>query len=147
MENPGRRDIMNSCVDELLTLAMSHGVQPTDGSIELVVQLLRNPWAVLISKYYFVDHSKRLLFWLHEQRTEMLFEGLRGVDRLSHISAPSAVDNHQYIDDSRFQSMLSNLSTGKFVIVCRMFSACEILLTTVMDQNMQYLGNIGATSV
>ena len=146
MENPGRRDIMDPCVDELLDLAISHGVQPNDGNIELVV-LLRDSQSVQICRYYFVDHSKRLLFWLHKQRTEMLFEGVEGIERLSHISAPSAVDNHQCIDNSCFQSMLSNLSTGKFVIVCRMFSACEILLTTVMDQNMQYLGNIGATSV
>jgi len=81
---------MDSCVDELLTLAMSHGVvQPNDGNIELVVQLLRDSQSVQICRYYFINHSKRLLFWLEEQRTDMLFEGVKGVENLSHISARS----------------------------------------------------------
>jgi len=89
VEHPVRRDIMDSCVDELLALAMSHGVQPNDGNIELVVQLLRDSQKAQICRYYFINHSKRLLFWLEEQRTEMLFEGVKGVENLSHISARS----------------------------------------------------------
>jgi hypothetical protein len=38
-----------------------------------------------ICRYYFVDHDKHLLFWLHELSTAKLYCGVQGVDKLSHI--------------------------------------------------------------
>ncbi|OJA15331.1 hypothetical protein AZE42_03340 [Rhizopogon vesiculosus] len=93
LQNLDRRCNMDSHVDELLVLATTNGLQLNDGGIELVVQLLRDQQSVLICGYYFVDHPKRLLFWVEKQSTEKLFVGVQGVEKLSHIKY--AVE-HQY---------------------------------------------------
>lgn len=56
--------------------------------IELVVQL----WPTdgeMTCQYYFVDHSARTIFWLHDnlEATMNIFSGLRGVNDPSHIRA------------------------------------------------------------
>jgi hypothetical protein len=84
------------CITKLLDLAATkHRLKLTGGAdTELVVQLLRNPKSKgLICKYYFVDHPNRLLFWVHEQATEKLFDGVLGVEKMSHISTLSC--NHR----------------------------------------------------
>ncbi|KAG2042009.1 hypothetical protein BDR03DRAFT_841637, partial [Suillus americanus] len=43
--------------------------------------------------YYFVDHDRHLLFWLHKLPTAKLYCGVQGVEKLSHIKY--AVE-HQY---------------------------------------------------
>jgi len=112
---------MDPFVDELLDqLALINGLQQRAGDIELVVQLFRNMQGVQVCRYYFVDHPKRLLFWFHEQPTEQLFDGVQGVEKLSHISAPS-FSSDQYFNKSRFQSMQSNINTGKLIFVCTHF--------------------------
>jgi hypothetical protein len=91
LQNQMFRYKMNSCIDELLGDAARQGLNLTGGAnIELVVQLFKNQEAkVWICRYYFVDHTNRLLLWVHGQCTEKLFDGLLGVEKLSHISAPS----------------------------------------------------------
>ncbi|OAX43356.1 hypothetical protein K503DRAFT_708684 [Rhizopogon vinicolor AM-OR11-026] len=95
LQSQGRRRKMNSCITDLLGEAARLGLNLTGGNdIELVVQLFRKrPGDSQICKYYFVDHPKRLILWIHEQHTEKLFEGVRGVEKLSHIKY--AVE-HQY---------------------------------------------------
>jgi hypothetical protein len=128
---------MNSCIDELLGDAAKQGLNLTGGAdIELVVQLFfKNRTKDLICRYYFVDHTNRLLLWVHEQCTEKLFDGLLGVEKLSHISAPSCSSGKSScLYNLRLQSMPLNISTGKSGIC--MFrsssSVCGILLTAVI---------------
>ncbi|OAX43355.1 hypothetical protein K503DRAFT_853348 [Rhizopogon vinicolor AM-OR11-026] len=93
MQNQDRRNKMDSYIAELLCEAAGLGLNLTGGDdIELVVQLFRKRDSQ-ICKYYFVDHPRRLILWIHEQHTEKLFEGVRGVEKLSHIKY--AVE-HQY---------------------------------------------------
>lgn len=88
---------MDSCVDEVLALTPSE-LQLCCDKIELVVQLAWNQKSkVRICRYYFIDHDKHLLFWLHELPTVKLFCGVQGVEKLSHISAPSIVDNRRVL--------------------------------------------------
>ena len=88
MQDEALRRKMNSRIDELLDFAATHHRLSMIGSgeIELVVQLQK-----LKSKceYYFVDHLNRSLFWVHEQDGEDLCDGVRGVEKISHISTPS----------------------------------------------------------
>jgi hypothetical protein len=128
---------MNSCIDELLGDATKQGLNLTGGAnIELVVQLFRNrETKVLKCRYYFVDHTNRLLLWVHEQCTEKLFDGLLGVEKLSHISAPFySGGKPSCLYNLCSQSMPLNISTGKSGIC--MFrsnsSVCRILLTAVV---------------
>jgi hypothetical protein len=79
---------------------MPSGLQLECDKIELVVQLARNQkTGAEICRYYFVDHDKHLLFWLHELSTAKLYCGVQGVDKLSHISTPSTVDNLHILMD------------------------------------------------
>lgn len=89
---------MDLCVAELLDLAATkHGLSLTGGvDIELVVQsFIRKRSGEHIFGYYFVDHPNRLLFWVHEQPTKKLFDGVLGVEKMSHISAPSCSSRQQ----------------------------------------------------
>lgn len=91
LRNQDRRQKLESCVDELLAL-----IPPGLGcnNRELVVQLAFNRKAGLsICRYYFIDHDKHLLFWLHPLSTVKLFCGVQGVEKPSHIKY--AVE-HQY---------------------------------------------------
>src|SRR6267154_24953 len=72
----------------LFSHTMTNGLQQIGGNIELVVQLIICT-GFLICMYYFVDHPNRLLFWLDKQSTAAPFGGVHGVEKLSHISAPS----------------------------------------------------------
>lgn len=93
LQNEYRRCKMDSCVDEVLAL-LPPGLQLDCDKIELVVQLAWNQKArARICRYYFIDHDKHLLFWLHELSTVNLFCGVQGVEKLSHIKY--AVE-HQY---------------------------------------------------
>jgi len=66
-----------------------------DHNIELVLRiteddtLLHNKHATC--QYYFVDHGKKTLFWLHhyEEATSDIFCGLGGVDDPGHIGTSS----------------------------------------------------------
>jgi hypothetical protein len=81
----GPRCKIDPCVDKVLAL-MPSGLQLECDKIELVVQLARNQkTGAEICRYYFVDHDKHLLFWLHELSTAKLYCGVQGVDKLSHI--------------------------------------------------------------
>ncbi|KAG1893442.1 uncharacterized protein F5891DRAFT_1066667 [Suillus fuscotomentosus] len=93
LQNEDRRCKMDSCVDEVLALTPPE-LQLCCDKIELVVQLAWNQKSkVRICRYYFIDHDKHLLFWLHELPTVKLFCGVQGVEKLSHIKY--AVE-HQY---------------------------------------------------
>jgi hypothetical protein len=86
---------MNSYVDGVLAL-LPPELQLHCDNIELVVQLAWNRrTGVGICRYYFIDHDKQLLFWLHPLSTEKLFCGVQGVEKPSHISKPSKVDNRR----------------------------------------------------
>jgi len=87
LQKQERRCKMDSCVSELLDLAATkHQLNLTGGvDIELVVQSFRKRSGEYILGYYFVDHPNRLLFWVHEQPTEKLFDGVLGVEKKSHI--------------------------------------------------------------
>ncbi|KAG2751243.1 hypothetical protein P692DRAFT_20774981 [Suillus brevipes Sb2] len=88
-----RRCRMNSYVDGVLAL-LPPELQLHCDNIELVVQLAWNRRTeVGICRYYFIDHDKQLLFWLHPLSTEKLFCGVQGVEKPSHIKY--AVE-HQY---------------------------------------------------
>jgi len=95
LQSQKRRSKINSYIAELLALATSQGLDLTDGvHIELVVQLLRDVKSnAQICKYYFVDHPKRLLFWVHVQSGGKLFDGVQGVENMGQISAPSSIAN------------------------------------------------------
>jgi uncharacterized membrane protein (UPF0182 family) len=128
---------MDSYIAELLDLAATkHGLSLTGGvDIELVVQSFRKRSGEYIFRYYFVDHPNRLLFWVHEQPTEKLFDGVLGVEKMSHTSAPSCSSRQQLCLDSLFsQGMLLNISIGKSVIVYVYFIYLQILLTIVMTR-------------
>jgi hypothetical protein len=66
-------------------------VNPEDDNIELVVQVTpaKNDGEHVDCKYYYVDHTARTLFWLHDHpgATEDIFCKLRGVYDPSHIGA------------------------------------------------------------
>ncbi|KAG1873588.1 hypothetical protein DFJ58DRAFT_759103 [Suillus subalutaceus] len=84
---------MDSYVGQVFAL-MPSGLQLDCDKIELVMQLARNQkTGVEICRYYFVDHDKHLLFWLHKLPTVKLYCGVQGVEKLSHIKY--AVE-HQY---------------------------------------------------
>jgi hypothetical protein len=127
---------MNSCIDELLGDAARQGLNLTGGAnIELVVQLFKRETKVWICRYYFVDHTNRLLLWVHEQCTEQLFDGLLGVEKLSHISMPSySGGKPSCLYNLCSQSMPLNISTGKSGICMfrSSYSVCRILLTAVV---------------
>lgn len=78
-------DLLAGCVDKLYDMAAnSASLEAAD--IELVVQL----WPTdgeMTCQYYFVDHSARTIFWLHDnlEATMNIFSGLRGVNDPSHI--------------------------------------------------------------
>ncbi|KAG2138065.1 uncharacterized protein EDB93DRAFT_726589 [Suillus bovinus] len=74
---------MDSCVDEILAL-MPPELQSDCDKIELVVQSTRKA-GVKICRYYFIDHDKHVLFWLHKLPTKDLWCGVKGVEKLSHI--------------------------------------------------------------
>lgn len=78
-------DMLAGCVDGLYDMA-ANSASPEAADIELVVQL----WPTdgeMTCQYYFVDHSARTLFWLHDNREGIMniFSGLRGVHDPSHI--------------------------------------------------------------
>jgi hypothetical protein len=116
LQSSERRGKIDLCITALFKLA----VDVTCGvDIQLVVQLLRNRGTrAQICRYYFVDHRKRLLFWVHDQHTEKLFDGVRGVEKMSHISATSCSSGQLACLNNLFsQSMLLSISTGKSVIL------------------------------
>lgn len=120
-----RRDKMNSYIAELLALAATHGLNLTgDSDIELVVQSLLDKSNAQICKYYFIDHSKRLLFWVHVQLGENIFDGVQGAEKMSHISAPSNTseqsscpDNYVYRVCCR-TTVLASLSFVCLLLLC-----------------------------
>ncbi|KAG1763189.1 hypothetical protein EDD22DRAFT_518426 [Suillus occidentalis] len=92
MRDERRRTDMASFIEQLLAL-MTCGLQLRSGDIELVVELTRNQNKGLVCRYYFVDHTNRLLFWLHEIPAEKIFDGVVGVEKWSHIKYAI---QHQY---------------------------------------------------
>lgn len=82
---------LDECVNALEELAQP-ATPPVDlraDNIELVVQLAQNEGGEVSCYYYFVDHTDRILFWLHDrdQAKDDIFSGLQGVMDLSHIRA------------------------------------------------------------
>ncbi|KAG2751246.1 hypothetical protein P692DRAFT_20830991, partial [Suillus brevipes Sb2] len=84
---------MTSCIEELLALMTCGLPQLRSGDIELVVELTRNQKNNMVCRYYFVDHTNRLLFWLHEIPAARIFDGVVGVEKWSHIKYAI---QHQY---------------------------------------------------
>lgn len=87
--------LLDGCVDALYNQARIQSVDREADDIELVVQLVQidseAESAQVSCYYYFVDHTARTLFWLHDrlrghhQATADVFSGLRGVTDPSHI--------------------------------------------------------------
>ncbi|KAG2048582.1 hypothetical protein BDR06DRAFT_920295 [Suillus hirtellus] len=80
---------LDECVNALEELAQP-ATPPVDlraDNIELVVQLAQTEGGEVSCYYYFVDHTDRILFWLHDrdQAKDDIFSGLQGVMDLSHI--------------------------------------------------------------
>ncbi|KAG1791095.1 uncharacterized protein HD556DRAFT_1387483 [Suillus plorans] len=79
---------LDKYVDALYELAQTQSVNLRADDIDLVVQLAQNEEDAQVScYYYFVDHTDRILFWLHDrdQATEDIFSGIQGVIDPSHI--------------------------------------------------------------
>ncbi|KAG1891988.1 hypothetical protein F4604DRAFT_2562 [Suillus subluteus] len=93
MRNETRRLGMNEFINELLA-RMTCGSQLRSGDIELVVESIRGRNHHKVYRYYFVDHPNRLLFWLDEMSTSMIFEGVPGVEKWSHIKY--AIEHHYW---------------------------------------------------
>lgn len=92
------RRIMDSCVDRVFDLMPSELWLNCKIKIELVVQLVWNQKTnARICRYYFVNHDEHLLFWLHKLPTVKLLCGVQGVEKLSHISAPSTEYNRRVL--------------------------------------------------
>jgi len=83
--------LVNACMDKLHELC-PNSINLDDHNIELVLQVTEDDSPLdATCQYYFVDHGKKTLFWLHhyEEATSDIFCGLRGVDDLSHIGTSS----------------------------------------------------------
>lgn len=83
-------ELLDGCVDALCELAQTKSMNLEADDIELVVQLAQTEaeGAQVSCCYYFVDHTARTLFWLHDrdQATDNnIFSGLQGVTDPSHI--------------------------------------------------------------
>ncbi|KAG1892878.1 uncharacterized protein F5891DRAFT_1068603 [Suillus fuscotomentosus] len=78
---------LDKFVDALDELAQTQSVNLGDDNVDLVVQLAQNEEGEVSCYYYFVDHTDRILFWLHDrdQATDDIFSGLQGVMDSSHI--------------------------------------------------------------
>jgi hypothetical protein len=93
--------LLDGCVDALYKQARIQSGDLGADDIELVVQLAQTDseaeGAQVLCYYYFVDHTARILFWLHDrlydrlrdhhQATDDVFSGLQGVADPSHIRA------------------------------------------------------------
>lgn len=89
--------LLDECIDALYSQAQIQSEDFGASDIELVVQLAQTDseaeGAQVSCYYYFVDHTTRTLFWLHDrlrdphQTTDDVFSGLRGVADPSHIRA------------------------------------------------------------
>lgn len=87
--------LLDECIDALNSQARIQSKDFGASDIELVVQLAQTDseaeGAQVSCYYYFVDHTARTLFWLHDrlrdrhQTTDDVFSGLRGVADPSHI--------------------------------------------------------------
>ncbi|KAG1753058.1 hypothetical protein EDD22DRAFT_808088 [Suillus occidentalis] len=87
--------LLDECIDALYSQARIQSEDLGASDIELVVQLAQTDseaeGAQVSCYYYFVDHTARTLFWLHDrlrdphQTTDDVFSGLRGVADPSHI--------------------------------------------------------------
>ncbi|KAG1750422.1 uncharacterized protein EDB91DRAFT_1046022, partial [Suillus paluster] len=77
--------LMDRCMDALYDLARTKLANLKAEDTELFVQVAQ-PQANSC-QYYFVNHSNRTLFWLHNhnEATDDIFDGLRGVRDPSHI--------------------------------------------------------------
>ncbi|KAG2125742.1 hypothetical protein DEU56DRAFT_563875 [Suillus clintonianus] len=79
--------LMDRCVDELYDRGRTITPNFDANDIELVVQVV--PAHTDYCQYYFVDHTTRTLFWLHDQdhneATYNIFDDFRGVCDPSHI--------------------------------------------------------------
>lgn len=78
---------LDKFVDALYELAQTQSMNLGDDNVDLVVQLAQNEEGEVSCYYYFVDHTDRILFWLHDrdQATDDIFSGLQGVMDPSHI--------------------------------------------------------------
>ncbi|KAG1732546.1 hypothetical protein EDB19DRAFT_2026947 [Suillus lakei] len=93
MRDGNRRVRMDKFIKELLG-RMPPALELRSGDIELVVESTRrSDTGLRVYRYYFVDHPNRLLFWLDKISTEIIFDGVEGVERWSHIKY--AIE-HQY---------------------------------------------------
>ncbi|KAG1717957.1 hypothetical protein EDB19DRAFT_1062728 [Suillus lakei] len=93
MRDGSRRVRMDKFIKELLG-RMPPALELRSGDIELVVESTRrSDTGLRVYRYYFVNHPNRLLFWLDKISTEIIFDGVEGVERWSHIKY--AIE-HQY---------------------------------------------------
>ncbi|KAG2138067.1 uncharacterized protein EDB93DRAFT_1253450 [Suillus bovinus] len=125
MRNETRRIGMNNFINELLART-TDGLQLPSDDVELVVELTRKPNNDRVYRYYFVDHPKRLLFWLDEISTERIFDGVLGVEKWSHIKYAIHHQQHCELYPSDKLPGLQLLKELKEVVV---YASAEIITT------------------
>ena len=85
MCDPDLRQLIEEALEEINMLKDNCPPLPVD-DWELVLELGEDrETGELICFYYFVCHSSRCLFWLHEFDLESALNNLRGVSELTHI--------------------------------------------------------------
>ena len=93
MRNPGLRRRIEEALEEIKILRVSSPPLPGD-DWELALELGEDEeTGEEFCSYYFVCHSTRSLFWLHDFDPHDALGGLRGVTELTHVrkSAPTPI--------------------------------------------------------
>ena len=92
MCNPVLRQRIEEALEEINELRESCPPLPDDW--ELALELGDdNETGKPICSYYFVCHSTRCLFWLHEFNPEVALENLCGVTERTHVRESSSASN------------------------------------------------------
>jgi hypothetical protein len=63
-----------------------HAEITLDPYVELALELITKKDGEWMWGYYFVDHTKRVVFWFEDHISDSLMGGVRGVERKSHAS-------------------------------------------------------------
>ncbi|KAG1718506.1 uncharacterized protein EDB91DRAFT_1185136 [Suillus paluster] len=86
--NKSMFSLIDGCVNALYDLPQAKSVNLEADDIELVVQVAQveaRDGVQLSCHYYFVDHTARTLFWLHDYHQENLLSGLQGVTKTRNL--------------------------------------------------------------
>jgi len=64
-----------------------HPDLPQFHHLDLVLEIVPKSQDAEDCQYYFVDHSRRVVFWLCEYKPSMIYDGVKGVKADDHIGA------------------------------------------------------------